>query len=71
MFILADHLLSALQPKFTYNWNTFTNCVLLHCLIITGQDEEILRRRHQLDPALLARTCQYQKESTLWRKVRY
>ena len=55
MLILADPLhLSALQTKFSYNGRTFTNCVLLHRLIITRQDEEILRRRHQLDPALLA-----------------
>ena len=62
MLNLADYLhLSALQPMFSYMERTFTNCVLLHRLIITGQDEEILRRRHQLDPSLLARTCQYPK----------
>ena len=72
MLVLADPLhLSAPQTKFTYNAITFTNCVLLHWLIIIGQDEEILRRRHQLDPALLARTCQYQSGSYSFSKVRY
>ena len=62
MLNLADRLdLSALQPMFTYKERTFTGCVLLHRLIITRQDEEILRRKHQLDPALLARTCEYPK----------
>jgi len=63
--ITADHLLSALQPNFTYKerTRTFTGCILLHRLIIAGQDEEILRRRHQLDPVLLARTCQFQNET--------
>ena len=74
MLILADPLhLSALQTKFSYNGRTFTNCVLLHRLIITRQDEEILRRRHQLDPALLARTFEYQSGSSSysWSQVRY
>ena len=62
IWINPDQLdLSSPQSEFTTNERTFSSCVLLHRLIITGQDEEILRRRHQLGPALLARTYQIQK----------
>ena len=45
IWINPDQLdLSSPQSEFTTNERTFSSCVLLHRLIITGQDEEILRR---------------------------
>ena len=62
--VLADELLlSAPQPTFkqdgfnglTY---TFSNCSLLHKLLITGQGEQVVSRRDELNRDLLSTTCE-------------
>ena len=67
---LADELLlSAPQPTFEHGgvvfsncslkhgW-TFSNCSLLHKLLITGQGEQVVSRRGELDRDLLSTTCE-------------
>ena len=61
--MLADELLlSAPQPTFKHDgFNgityTFSNCSLLHKLLITGQGEQVESRRGELDRYLLSTTC--------------
>jgi len=51
--------LSSLQPEFKQEGvGTFTNCLLLHRLLITGQEEEVLRRKQELSHSLLSHTCE-------------
>ena len=54
--------LSSLQPKFKHEERTFVQCRLLHKLLVTGQEEELLMmRRQELSTSLLSKTCQYKK----------
>ena len=67
--MFADELLlSAPQPLFkdmtvlvqghpTY---TFSHCSLLHRLLITGQGEQVVSRRGELNRDLLSKTCEYE-----------
>merc|ERR1719320_1180330 len=50
--------LSAPQPTFEYVGLTFSNCSLLHKLLITGQGEQVVNRRGELDRDLLTSTCE-------------
>ena len=56
--------LSAPQPTFEHgDYYTFSNCSLLHKLLITGQGEQVVSRRGELDRDLLSRTCEYKFSS--------
>ena len=58
-FSVADELLlSAIQPTFEYGGGTWSNCSLLHKLLITGQEEQVVSRRGELDRDLLSTTCE-------------
>ena len=59
--------LSAPQPTFQQDDYTFSNCSLLHKLLITGQGEQVVSRRGELNRDLLSSTCEYDSTS----KVRY
>ena len=54
--------LSALQPTFQYRYMgflyTFSNCSLLHKLLITGEGEQVVSRRGELNRDLLSTTCE-------------
>ena len=50
--------LSAPQPTFQQDDYTFSNCSLLHKLLITGQGEQVVNRRGELDRDLLSTTCE-------------
>ena len=50
--------LSAPQPTFEYVGHTFSNCSLLHKLLITGQEEQVVSRREELNQDLLSSTCE-------------
>merc|ERR1711962_398788 len=52
-------LLSAPQPTFKHGGWTFSNCSLLHKLLITGQAEQVVSRRGELDQDLLSTTCEF------------
>ena len=54
-----EHLLSSPQPDFEHDIYTFSGCLLLHRLIVTGQTDELVRRKRELEPALLSHTCKY------------
>ena len=60
--------LSALQTTFMTGRLTFSNCSLLHKLLITGQGKQVVSRRWELDRDLLSRTCEYKYGSS---KVSY
>ena len=70
--VLADELLlSAPQPTFKHDgFNgltyTFSNCSLLHKLLITGQGEQVVSRRGELDRDLLSSTCKYSSGTTVY-----
>ena len=51
--------LSAPQPTFEYGRLTFSNCSLLHKLLITGQGEQVVSRRGELRD-LLPITCEWE-----------
>ena len=58
-FSVADELLlSAIQPTFEYGGGTWSNCSLLHKLLITGQEEQVVSRRRELNGDLLSSTCE-------------
>ena len=51
--------LSAPQPTFEHgDYYTFSNCSLLHKLLITGQGEEVVSRSGELNRDLLSTTCE-------------
>ena len=50
--------LSAPQATFEHDDYTFSNCSLLHKLLITGQGEQVVSRRGELNRDLLSRTCE-------------
>ena len=61
---IADELLLiAPQPTFKHDYDgwtyTYSNCSLLHKLLITGQEEQVVSRRGELNGDLLSRTCEY------------
>ena len=65
--------LSALQPTFEhvyegYLW-TFSNCSLLHKLLITGQGEQVVSRRGELNGDLLSSTCEVDRVTKVRCKV--
>ena len=51
--------LSAPQPKFKHDLYTVSNCSLLHKLLITGQEEQVVSRRGELNRDLLSSTCEF------------
>ena len=51
--------LSAPQPTFEYGGWTFSNCSLLHKLLVTGQGEQVVSRRGELNRDLLNSTCEW------------
>ena len=56
---IADELLlSAPQATFKHGGQTFSNCSLLHKLLITGQGKQVVSRRGELDRDLLSTTCE-------------
>ena len=63
--------LFAPQATLKHDGYTFSNCFLLHKLLITGQGEQVVSRRGELDRELLSRTCEYKHSSgTTISKVR-
>ena len=57
--------LSAPQPMFQHFYDSegghykFSNCSLLHKLLITGQGEQVVSRRGELNRDLLSSTCEF------------
>ena len=49
--------LPAPQPTFEHGGWSFSNCSLLHKLLITGQEEQVVSRRGELNRDLLSTTC--------------
>ena len=56
--------LSAPQPTFKHKNEgflyTLSNCSLLHKLLITGQGEQVVSRRGELNRDLLSSTCEFE-----------
>ena len=50
-------LLSAPQPDFEHDGDTFSNALLLHRLLATGKEEQVVSRRGELNRDLVKRTC--------------
>merc|ERR1712012_223306 len=51
--------LSTPQPDFETDQRTWSNCLLLHQLLIIGDEEQVLSRREELDRDLLLQTCSF------------
>jgi len=51
--------LSTPQPEFETDQRTWSNCLLLHHLLIIGDEEQVLNRREELDRDLLLQTCSF------------
>ena len=55
---ISDGLsLSAPQQDFKHNGRTFSNALLLHRLMITGHEEQVVNRRAEINRDLVKRTC--------------
>ena len=73
--VLADELLlSAPQPTFKhdgFNGITYTlsNCSLLHKLLVTGQGEQVVSRRGELNGDLLSNTCEVDRVTKVRCKI--
>ena len=50
--------LPAPQPTFKHRRLTFSNCSLLHKLLVTGQGGQVVSRRGELNRDLLSTTCE-------------
>ena len=50
-------LLSAPQPDFEHDGDTFSNALLLHRLVATGKEKQVVSRRGQLNRDFVKRTC--------------
>ena len=62
--------LSAPQPTFKHgDYYTFSNCSLLHKLLITGQGEQVVSRRDELNRDLLSTTCESEDASKVRCKI--
>ena len=65
VYFAGPHLepLSAPQPTFEHVFEggryTFSNCSLLHKLLVTGQEEQVVSRRGELNRDLLSSTCEF------------
>ena len=59
------------QPEFKHNGQTFSNCLLLHRLLVTGgqEEEELLRTNQKLSSSILSHTCQYKEGFKTIKKV--
>ena len=75
IFLLSDELLlPAPQPTFKhddFNGITYTlsNCSLLHKLLITGQGEQVVSRRGELNGDLLSSTCEVDRVTKVRCKI--
>ena len=55
---ISDGLsLSAPQQDFKHDGRTFSNALLLHRLMITGHEEQVVNRRAEINRDLVKRTC--------------
>ena len=55
--ISDELLLSAPQPDFNQGLYTISNALLLHKLVATGKEEQVVSRRGELNRDLVKRTC--------------
>ena len=65
-FVSEQHL-SSPQPEFQHevqkfaggdlHSETFTDCSLLHRLLIFGREDVVFQRKEELSPSLLSHTC--------------
>ena len=62
--------LSAPQTQFQVGPRTFGNCLLLHRLLVIGEEEEVLSRRHELSSDLLSHYCELEYKGNSLKKVR-
>ena len=68
--ISDELLLSAPQPDFDLDDLTFSNAVLLHRLVATGKEEQVVSRRGEINRDLVKRTCEYKYTWECFSKVR-
>ena len=62
--------LAGLEVQFKAKGFTFNGCRLIHKLVITGQTEELVRRKQELDASTLNYTCKWLTASGFgWDKV--
>ena len=69
-----EHMLSSPQPDFKHDIYTFSGCLLLQRLVITGQTAELVRRKQEIEPSTLSHTCKWLTGSPGfpgWDKVRF
>ena len=59
MHVSEELLLSAPQP----DGNGFSNALLLHKLVATGKEEQVVSRRGELNRDLLSSTCEIKRPS--------
>ena len=59
--ISDELLLFAPQPDFKHYGFTISKALLLHRLVATGKEEQVVSRRGELNRDLVKRTCTYSK----------
>ena len=57
--------LSSPQPEFHEGETTFSSCLGLDRLLITGREDEVLKSKEKLSPSLLSHNCSFEDEYSL------
>ena len=69
--LISVYILELPVPEFKHNDQIFSNCLLLHRLLVTGGgEEELLRTKQKLSSSILSHTCKYTEGSRQPKKVR-
>ena len=54
--------LSTIEPDFEHDSRTYSNCLLVHRLVVMGIGEELLNRVTELSASVLSHTCEVEDE---------
>ena len=56
------------MPDFKPGEKLFSNCLLVHKLLVTGRGEELLQRWDQIFPSIILHKCQYVEHPSMLEK---
>ena len=55
--VSEELFLTSAQPVFEHDGRNFSNALLLHRLVATGQEEQVVSRRGEINRDLVKHTC--------------
>ena len=68
-FLISIYISELAVPAFEHDGQTFSKCLLLQRLLVTGYGEEEVLRTKQKLPSILSHTCRYRKDFKTTEKV--